>query len=58
MFNQPSDDEWANTYAGFLMALGMTGHLDSLYDYHLCGYLQDKHELTVVALLLGVAASK
>ena len=58
VFNRPSEEDVANTYAGFLMALGLTGHLDSLQDYDLYGYLQDKHELTVVALLLGIAASK
>ncbi len=58
VFNRPSKQDSANTYAGFLMALGLSGHLASLQDYDLYGYLQDKHELTVVGLLLGVAASK
>lgn len=40
------------------MGLGLTGNLSSLQDYDLYAYLQDKHELTVVGLLLGMAASK
>ena len=40
------------------MALGLTGHLAALHDYDLYAYLQDKHELTLVGVLLGVAASK
>lgn len=58
MFNRPSEQESSNMYAGFLMALGLTGHLTALQDYDLYAYLQDKHELTVVGVLLGVAASK
>lgn len=58
MFNKPSRQNSSNTYAGFLMALGLSGHLASVQDYDLYTYLEDKHELTVVGLLLGVAASK
>ena len=56
VYNRPSDEDLANIYAGFLMALGLIGHMDSIQDYYLYGYFQDKHELTVVALLLGIAA--
>ncbi len=47
-----------NTYAGLLMGLGLTGNLATLQDYDLFGYLENKHELTVIGLLLGMAASK
>lgn len=58
IFNRPSQQESSNTHAGFLMALGLSGHLESLQDYDLYSYLEDKHELTVVGLLLGIASSK
>ena len=58
IFNHPSEENSSNTYAGFLMALGLHGHLASLSDYHLYDYLQEKHELTVVGLLLGISAAR
>ena len=35
-----------------------SGHLSSLLDFELFDYLQDKHELTTVAVLLGITASR
>ena len=40
------------------MALGLNGHLASLHDYDLYSYLHEKHELTVIGLLLGLTASR
>ena len=40
------------------MALGFNGHLSSLQDYDLYNYLREKHELTVIGLLLGISAAK
>lgn len=40
------------------MALGLQGHLTTLSDFHLYDYLQEKHELTVIGLLLGVTAGR
>ena len=40
------------------MALGLHGHLASLSEFHLYNYLQEKHELTVVGLLLSISAAR
>lgn len=45
-------------HAGVLLALGLTGHLTSLMDYELYEYLHDKHELTTIAVLLGISAAR
>ena len=58
IFNHPPEEKSSNGYAGFLMALGLHGHLASLSEYHLYNYLQEKHELTVVGLLLGISAAR
>ena len=56
--NRPSGEIYKDSFAGFLMALGLNGHLSSLHDYNLYSYLHEKHELTVIGLLLGLTASK
>ena len=58
IFNHPLEEKSSNGYAGFLMALGLHGHLASLSEYHLYNYLQEKHELTVVGLLLGISVAR
>ncbi len=58
VFNCPSAEDSANEYAGFLMALGLNGHLRALTDFSLFDYLREKHELTVIGLLLGMAAAR
>lgn len=58
VFNCPSTEDSANEYAGFLMALGLHGHLTALTDFSLFDYLREKHELTVVGLLLGISAAR
>ena len=58
IFNQPSDEQGINTYAGFLMGLGLNGHLSSLNAFYLFEYLQQKHEVTVIGLLLGLAVAR
>ena len=55
--NRPSE-ELSDEFAGFLMALGLSGHLASLHEYNLYSYLHEKHELTVIGLLLGLTASR
>ena len=57
VFNRPHQ-ELSDEYAGFLMALGLNGHLASLLDYEIYSHLDTKHELTVVGLLLGLSASR
>jgi anaphase-promoting complex subunit 1 len=45
-------------HAGFLMALGLNGHLSNLAELNTYDYLIKCHEMTSVGLLLGVAATK
>jgi hypothetical protein len=45
-------------HAGFLMALGLNGHLTKLAEMNTYDYLIKCHEMTSVGLLLGVAATK
>lgn len=54
-FNKPS--ELTPEHAGFLFALGLTGHLRELMTWHTFQYLTPKHDLTSIAVLLGLAAS-
>ena len=58
VLNQPSDEDTGAEFAGFLMALGLNWNLTSLSDYHLYSLLQEKHNLTVIGLLVGVAAAR
>lgn len=45
-------------HAGFLLGLGLNGHLSKLSTMAIHDYLLKNHELTTVGLLLGLAASK
>ena len=45
-------------HAGLLLALGLSGHLVELMDYELFDYLHGKHDLTTIAVLLGITASR
>ncbi|KAG1696502.1 Anaphase-promoting complex subunit 1 [Nymphon striatum] len=45
-------------HAGFLMALGLNGHLTNLAEWNIHDYLAKGHEPTSVGLLLGIAAAK
>ena len=55
IFNKPSEP--TSRHAGFLLGLGLTGHLKKIARWHLLNYLTTKHVLTSVALLLGLGAS-
>ncbi|ODV83045.1 hypothetical protein CANARDRAFT_30387 [[Candida] arabinofermentans NRRL YB-2248] len=44
-------------HAGFLLGLGLNGHLKKLEEWHIYNYLGPKHNFTSVGLLLGMAAS-
>ncbi|KAF9207246.1 Anaphase-promoting complex subunit 1 [Haplosporangium sp. Z 27] len=46
-----------SSHAGFLFALGLTGHLRALARSHVWRYLSYKHELTSTGLLLGLACA-
>lgn len=57
MYNKPKDAEMPPTYAGFLMALGLTSSLKTLSQTYLYDYLIRSEELVSVGLILGMAAS-
>lgn len=54
-FNKPS--ELTPEHAGFLFALGLTGHLREMLTWHTFSYLTPKHDLTSIAVLLGLSAA-
>ncbi|XP_070577566.1 anaphase-promoting complex subunit 1-like [Ptychodera flava] len=61
VYNKPKTglgNELTNEHAGFLMALGLNGHLAKLDTLNLHEYLIKTHEFTSVGLLLGLAAVK
>ncbi|KZF24681.1 hypothetical protein L228DRAFT_259865 [Xylona heveae TC161] len=55
VFNKPP--ELSNRHAGFLLALGLNGHLKSVAKWVAFKYLTPKHTMTSIGLLLGLAAS-
>lgn len=57
MYNRPKEAEMPPSYAGFLMALGLTSSLKSLSDTYIYDYLVRSEELLSVGLILGMAAS-
>lgn len=44
-------------HAGFLLGLGLNGHLKHLEEWHIYNYLGPKHVYTSIGLLIGMAAS-
>jgi anaphase-promoting complex subunit 1 len=54
-FNKPT--ELTPEHAGFLLGLGLTGHLREMLTWHTFGYLTPKHDLTSIGVLLGLAAA-
>jgi anaphase-promoting complex subunit 1 len=54
-FNKPT--ELSPEHAGFLLALGLTGHLKQMLTWHTFSYLTPKHDLTSIAILLGLSAA-
>ena len=55
VFNKPNEP--SSRHAGFLLGLGLNGHLKKIARWHLLNYLTTKHILTSVALLLGLGVS-
>ncbi|PGH00989.1 hypothetical protein AJ79_08053 [Helicocarpus griseus UAMH5409] len=55
LYNKPT--ELTNRHAGFLLALGLNGHLKSLAKWVAFKYLIPKHTMTSIGLLLGLSAS-
>uniref|UniRef100_A0A3Q2YK66 Anaphase promoting complex subunit 1 n=1 Tax=Hippocampus comes TaxID=109280 RepID=A0A3Q2YK66_HIPCM len=58
VYNKNKNQEMANEHAGFLMALGLNGHLTKLGTLNIHDYLAKGHEMTSIGLLLGVAAAR
>ncbi|KAH8903384.1 hypothetical protein BR93DRAFT_902379 [Coniochaeta sp. PMI_546] len=56
LYNKTSQD-LSNRHAGFLLALGLNGHLKSVAKWVAFKYLTPKHTMTSIGLLLGLAAS-
>ncbi|RYP39610.1 hypothetical protein DL768_010699 [Monosporascus sp. mg162] len=56
LYNKPGND-LNNRHAGFLLALGLNGHLKGVAKWVAFKYLTPKHTMTSVGLLLGLAAS-
>jgi anaphase-promoting complex subunit 1 len=56
LYNKPVPD-LNNRHAGFLLALGLNGHLKSVAKWVAFKYLTPKHQMTSIGLLLGLAAS-
>jgi hypothetical protein len=54
-FNKPS--ELTPEHAGFLYALGLTGHLKEMLTWQTYSYLTPKHDLTSIGILLGLSAA-
>lgn len=55
LYNKPV--ELSNRHAGFLLALGLNGHLKCVAKWVAFKYLTPKHTMTSIGLLLGLAAS-
>lgn len=55
VFNKPA--ELNNRHSGFLLALGINGHLRTLAKWLAFKYLTPKHNMTSIGLLLGLSAS-
>lgn len=55
VFNRPQ--QLNAQHAGFLLGLGLNGHLKDLEEWHIYNYLGPKHSYTSIGLLLGMAAS-
>lgn len=55
VFNKPN--ELGNRHAGFLLALGINGHLRTLAKWLAFKYLTPKHNMTSIGLLLGLSSS-
>ncbi|XP_019754293.2 anaphase-promoting complex subunit 1 [Dendroctonus ponderosae] len=58
IFNKPKSGADAQMeHAGFLMALGLNGHLKNLVVMSTFEYIENSHEMTSVGVLLGLSAA-
>ncbi|XP_069957197.1 anaphase-promoting complex subunit 1 isoform X2 [Cherax quadricarinatus] len=59
VYNKPKGSlDNPTEHAGFLMALGLNGHLRNLATVNMHDYLARGHEMTCVGLLLGISVAK
>ncbi|KAG5359009.1 Negative regulator of mitosis [Yarrowia sp. E02] len=54
-FNRPQ--QLNAQHAGFLLGLGLNGHMKNVEEWHIFNYLGPKHTLTSIGLLLGMSVS-
>lgn len=57
VYNKQNQSEFSIEHSGFLMALGLNGHLKNLAPFSMYEYLVECHETTSVGLLLGLSAT-
>jgi anaphase-promoting complex subunit 1 len=57
VYNKQQQGEYGVEHSGFLMSLGLNGHLKNLAPLSTYEYLTDNHEATSVGLLLGLSAT-
>lgn len=57
VYNKNQQSELGIEHSGFLMALGLNGHLKNLAPFSTYEYLVEYHEATSVGLLLGLSAT-
>ncbi|KAF5270424.1 hypothetical protein FQR65_LT05612 [Abscondita terminalis] len=58
IFNKPKNSAETNyEHAGFLMALGLNGHLTNLTILNTYNYLSKSNEMTSIGILLGLASA-
>lgn len=57
-YNRPKTCDFTTEYAGFLMALGLNGHLAHLATLNIHEYLSKGQDMTTIGVLLGLAATK
>lgn len=53
VFNKPKTTDKDMEYGGFLLAMGLQGHLQRLDVWNIYQHLSKKHEMITVGLLLG-----
>jgi anaphase-promoting complex subunit 1 len=56
VLNKPTDP--GVRHAGFLLGLGLNGHLKTIPRWLIFKYLTPKHDMTTIGLLLGASASR
>ncbi|XP_044756444.1 anaphase-promoting complex subunit 1 isoform X2 [Coccinella septempunctata] len=57
VFNKPKTSDKDMEYGGFLLAMGLHGHLKRLDVWNIYQHLSKKHEMITVGLLLGFASA-